>query len=636
MLVLAIAGILQATQIHHQVNPNWYPVGQDWREFVVLGLDIQSGGAFRPVPQRYPFYAWLSVQLANFTQVPVHIGLMQVNLIAGGLLPAAVYRLGTTLTSRPIAIVGGWLALHIPTVAATLGPPTDYLFHGVIHVLALSEGIRALRSRKPSAWLGFGLCLALLMAANMKSLVFLLGAAPLVTAALIWRARESPRAAALAGLLWLAPMVTVWNIYSSTPRWTTEAYTLEYNVYRTQVVVARAHGRTAPLPTDLGWHPTDEKQRGYWGVGRSGAWSNLDKVLQFLARGPQHNLDASVRFEGAVLGLTRALHLPNAGLLLLGLLGCITPLRRRPGDTHLGPVLATGWLIGITGAQFMGLMATHFIPRYALVLLIPAPLLILSVAGLGVRRLGWFLPPAAVIVTLIASGVPGMRAIHSAPEVKEAAEKAANLPGLMLKFFPSLIETINIAAASTLLGAILAIVLSLLSTRGLAKWPRLVGLFRRLMDILRAFPEIVVALVLIFILGGGPVPAMIAIALHTGGALGKLFSEVNENASLKPVEGLQSVGATWGQRMWLGVIPQVAPNYLSYTLLRFEINIRASAILGFVGSGGIGYDLKNAFSWGQGRYDEVAAIFLLLFATIVFFDQVSSRYRNQLIGEGGA
>lgn len=218
----------------------------------------------------------------------------------------------------------------------------------------------------------------------------------------------------------------------------------------------------------------------------------------------------------------------------------------------------------------------------------------------------------------------------------EAAEKAANLPGLMLKFFPSLIETINIAAASTLLGAILAIVLSLLSTRGLAKWPRLVGLFRRLMDILRAFPEIVVALVLIFILGGGPVPAMIAIALHTGGALGKLFSEVNENASLKPVEGLQSVGATWGQRMWLGVIPQVAPNYLSYTLLRFEINIRASAILGFVGSGGIGYDLKNAFSWGQGRYDEVAAIFLLLFATIVFFDQVSSRYRNQLIGEGGA
>lgn len=217
--------------------------------------------------------------------------------------------------------------------------------------------------------------------------------------------------------------------------------------------------------------------------------------------------------------------------------------------------------------------------------------------------------------------------------LSEAREKLSLIPALMLKFFPSLIETINIAAASTLIGGLMAIVLSLLSTRGLAKFPRLIGLFRRMMDIMRAVPEIVIALVLIFILGGGPVPAMIAIAFHTAGALGKLFSEVNENASLKPLEGLESVGASWTQRMILGVVPQVAPNWLSYALLRFEINIRASAILGFVGSGGIGYDLKNAFSWGQGRYDEVAAIFLLLFLTIVFFDQVSSHYRNKLVGK---
>ncbi|MFD1508045.1 phosphonate ABC transporter, permease protein PhnE [Lacimonas salitolerans] len=217
--------------------------------------------------------------------------------------------------------------------------------------------------------------------------------------------------------------------------------------------------------------------------------------------------------------------------------------------------------------------------------------------------------------------------------LKEAGEKITLLPALMVKFFPSLIETINIAAASTLIGGLMAIVLSLLSTRGLARFPALIGVFRRMMDILRAIPEIVIALVLIFILGGGPVPAMIAIALHTAGALGKLFSEVNENASLKPLEGLESTGASWTQRMILGVVPQVAPNWLSYALMRFEINIRASAILGFVGSGGIGYDLKNAFSWGQGRYDEVAAIFILLFLTIVFFDQLSSHYRNKLVGK---
>lgn len=82
--------------------------------------------------------------------------------------------------------------------------------------------------------------------------------------------------------------------------------------------------------------------------------------------------------------------------------------------------------------------------------------------------------------------------------------------------------------------------------------------------------------------------------------------------------------------MWLGVIPQVAPNYLSYALLRFEINIRASAILGFVGAGGIGYDLRNTMSWGQGKFDEAAAIFLLLFLTIIVVDQLSSALRNRL------
>lgn len=212
----------------------------------------------------------------------------------------------------------------------------------------------------------------------------------------------------------------------------------------------------------------------------------------------------------------------------------------------------------------------------------------------------------------------------------EAWAKRAELPGLIWQHLPALLETVNIAAVATLIGGLAGTLLSLLATRDLARWPRLAPLFRRLMDVLRAVPDIVVALVLIFLLGGGPVPAVIAIALHTAGALGKLFAEVNENADLKPVEGLASTGAAWGQRIWLGVVPQVAPNYLSYALLRFEINIRASAILGFVGAGGLGYDLKNAITWGQGKFGDAAAIFLLLFATIVFFDQLSSHARGRL------
>lgn len=228
------------------------------------------------------------------------------------------------------------------------------------------------------------------------------------------------------------------------------------------------------------------------------------------------------------------------------------------------------------------------------------------------------------------NGLPNLFAFPS-EVLAEAWEKRANLPALVIEHVPALIETVNIAAVATLIGALAAMMLSLLATRGLARWPRAIPVFRRSMDALRAIPEIVIALVLVFVLGGGPVPAVIAIALHTAGALGKLFSEVAENADLKPVEGLASVGATWGQRMWLGVLPQVGPNWLSYALLRFEINVRASAILGFVGSGGIGHDLKIAMQWGQGRYDQVVSIFLLLFLTIVLIDRVSDHFRHRLV-----
>ncbi len=216
--------------------------------------------------------------------------------------------------------------------------------------------------------------------------------------------------------------------------------------------------------------------------------------------------------------------------------------------------------------------------------------------------------------------------------LSEAWARRDRLPGHIATHFRALLETVNIALVSTLLGSLAGTVLALFSTRGLAPWPRLIPLFRRLSDLFRAVPEIVIALVLIFVLGGGPVPAMIAIAIHTAGAQGKLFSEVNENADLRPVEGLASVGAAWSQRMWLGIFPQVLPNYFSYGLLRLEVNVRASAILGFVGAGGIGYELRNAMTWGPGRFDEAASVFLLLFVTIVVVDQISSSTRAHLTG----
>ena len=228
----------------------------------------------------------------------------------------------------------------------------------------------------------------------------------------------------------------------------------------------------------------------------------------------------------------------------------------------------------------------------------------------------------------------GMQQFFDYPSeiVKEAWAAGFSFFLVMGRFVPALVETLNIAGAASIMGGAVAVVLAFLGSANLGvKPPVVVTIVRRIMDIMRAFPELIIALFLIFILGSSPVPAMIAVAVHTAGALGKLFSEVNENADADPVEGLASCGATWLQRMRYGVLPQVLPNYLSYFMLRFEINVRASAILGFVGAGGIGMELRRTIGWGKGAGDETAALFMLLILSIFVIDQLSSFIRRRLV-----
>ena len=214
--------------------------------------------------------------------------------------------------------------------------------------------------------------------------------------------------------------------------------------------------------------------------------------------------------------------------------------------------------------------------------------------------------------------------------VAEAWDAGAAFPGLLWRFLPALIETLNIAAVATILGGLGAMVFAFLGASNLNVWPPVVPVARRIMDVMRAFPELIVALFLIFVLGSSPIPAMIAVAFHTTGALGKQFSEVNENIDTRAVEGLGACGASWFQRMRFAVLPQVLPNYLSYFLMRFEINVLASAILGFVGAGGIGSELRRTIGWGQGSGDETAALFVLLIFTIFLIDQASSWMRQRI------
>jgi phosphonate transport system permease protein len=160
-------------------------------------------------------------------------------------------------------------------------------------------------------------------------------------------------------------------------------------------------------------------------------------------------------------------------------------------------------------------------------------------------------------------------------------------------------------------------------------WVR--GVVKRIMEVLRAFPEVVIAGFFLAILSLGPIPAIMAVAIHTIGALGKLFYEVVENADMKPDEGLRAAGGNWVERVRFGMVPQVLPNFASYALLRLEINVRASTIIGAVGGGGIGELLRLSIS--QSHEAKTLAIMLLLFVTIITVDQLSAWLRRRLTGE---
>ncbi|PWK58095.1 phosphonate ABC transporter, permease protein PhnE [Roseicyclus mahoneyensis] len=191
-------------------------------------------------------------------------------------------------------------------------------------------------------------------------------------------------------------------------------------------------------------------------------------------------------------------------------------------------------------------------------------------------------------------------------------------------------ETILMAITATLIGAAVAFVLSFPAAANLAPNSWVYWISRRFLEICRGIPEILLALVFVFMIGIGPLAGVLAIAIHTMGALGKLFAEVNENASSRPVEGITAVGGSWAERMAYGVVPQVAPNFFSYALLRFEINVRASSIIGFVGAGGIGQELNRVISFYSD--DRVAAVLLLVVLTVTIIDLISERVRLNYIG----
>lgn len=200
-----------------------------------------------------------------------------------------------------------------------------------------------------------------------------------------------------------------------------------------------------------------------------------------------------------------------------------------------------------------------------------------------------------------------------------------NLP----KYLKLLFETFNMALLATLIGSSLALLLSFLAAKNTAPNSFIYFTTRRVLEFFRGVPEIIFAILFVWALGIGPIAGIIAMTLHTTGSLGKLFSEVHENSDIRPREALKASGGNWLSEMKFGLLPQVLPNLISYILLRFEINIRASTILGFVGAGGIGQELYLVINFNY--YEEVSAIILLIIFTVISIDLLSGYLRKNVI-----
>jgi len=206
------------------------------------------------------------------------------------------------------------------------------------------------------------------------------------------------------------------------------------------------------------------------------------------------------------------------------------------------------------------------------------------------------------------------------------------------------IETFAISFLGTLLAVTIGVLIVFFASRNLmysgllyemeaaSWWQRSLRMLpylaaKSLLNILRTIPEIVWALIFVFIVGLGPFPGMLALGVHTGGVLGKLFGEVLEDVDYQPIEALQSTGASRMQILFYGIAPQVLPQFISYTLYRWEVNIRVAAVLGFVGAGGLGQRIHIAISLFLEHQLLTYLIFIYILVTIV--DYLSAYLRRK-------
>lgn len=189
--------------------------------------------------------------------------------------------------------------------------------------------------------------------------------------------------------------------------------------------------------------------------------------------------------------------------------------------------------------------------------------------------------------------------------------------------------SVQVALLGTTMGMVLAFPLAFVAARNISPHAASSYLGKQALNLIRTFPEIILAVFFVAAYGPGALAGMMAIGLHSTGSLGKLYAEVVETIDPGPLEALRAAGANRAKVFWFAVIPQVLPEFLALSLYRLEINARAATVLGLVGAGGIGTIMVQALQFR--RWEVVGMALLVIIVVVTLIDTASSALRRRLV-----
>nr|WP_261807586.1 phosphonate ABC transporter, permease protein PhnE [Paenibacillus sp. N3.4] len=193
----------------------------------------------------------------------------------------------------------------------------------------------------------------------------------------------------------------------------------------------------------------------------------------------------------------------------------------------------------------------------------------------------------------------------------------------------SLLETLSISYLGNFVSAIVCLPFAFWAASNLSRRRAVSGSGKLFLSVVRTIPEIIMALIFIKAVGPGAFAGVMALGLHSVGMLGKLYAEAIENMDMGPTEAMTAVGANVWQKMAFAIVPQVIPDFISYTLFRFEINVRSATLLGVIGAGGIGTPLVFAINARQ--WPRVGIIIIGIIITVSIIDYISATLRKRIV-----